>query len=118
MQLKSKFNKGTRFLLCVIDIFTKHACVIPLKDYCLGEKVKVEIVWSNYATKADLKNETAVNTSKVAKKYNLVSWKSELEKLGIHKLDKVATGLNSLKSTLDKLDLGKLETTPDITQVN
>ena len=47
-----------------------------------------------------------------------MSWKSELEKLGIHKLDKVATGLNSLKSTLDKLDLGKLETTPDITQVN
>ena len=31
MQLLSKFNKGIRFL-CVIDIFSKHACVIPLKD--------------------------------------------------------------------------------------
>ena len=30
MQLLSKFNKGFRFLLCVIDIFSK--CVVPLKD--------------------------------------------------------------------------------------
>ena len=32
MQLLSKFNKGFRFLLCVIDIFSKYARVIPLKD--------------------------------------------------------------------------------------
>ena len=32
MPLLSKFNKGIRFLLCVIDIFSKHAWVIPLKD--------------------------------------------------------------------------------------
>ena len=32
MQLISKFNKGFRFLLCVIDIYSKHAWVIPLKD--------------------------------------------------------------------------------------
>ena len=32
MQLLSKFNKGFRFLLCVIDIFRKYAWVIPLKD--------------------------------------------------------------------------------------
>ena len=30
--LLSKFNKGFRFLLCVIDIFSKYAWVIPLKD--------------------------------------------------------------------------------------
>ena len=28
----SKFNKGFRFLLCVIDIFSKYAWVIPIKD--------------------------------------------------------------------------------------
>ena len=28
----SKFNKGIRFLLCVIDIFVKYAWVIPLQD--------------------------------------------------------------------------------------
>ena len=32
MQLLSKFNKGFRFLFCVIDIFSKHAWVIPLKE--------------------------------------------------------------------------------------
>ena len=32
MQLISKFNKGFRFLLCVIDIFSKYAWVVLLKD--------------------------------------------------------------------------------------
>ena len=31
-QLISKFNKGFRFLLCVIDIFSKYAWVVPLKE--------------------------------------------------------------------------------------
>ena len=32
MQLISKFNKGIGFLLCVIDIYSKYAKIIPLKD--------------------------------------------------------------------------------------
>ena len=32
MQSISKFNKGFRFLLCVIDIYSKYAWVVPLKD--------------------------------------------------------------------------------------
>ena len=32
MQLLSKYNKGIRFLLCVIDIFSKYEWVVPLKD--------------------------------------------------------------------------------------
>ena len=32
MQLISTFNEGFRFLLCVIDIFSKYALVVPLKD--------------------------------------------------------------------------------------
>ena len=32
MQLISKFNKEIRLLLRVIDIFSKYAWVIPLKD--------------------------------------------------------------------------------------
>ena len=31
MQLISKFNKGIRYL-CVIDIYSKYAWVVPLKD--------------------------------------------------------------------------------------
>ena len=32
MQLTSKFNKGFRFLLCVVDVFSKYPWVVPLKD--------------------------------------------------------------------------------------
>ena len=32
MQLKSKFNKGIHFLLCIIDTFNKYTWVILLKD--------------------------------------------------------------------------------------
>ena len=32
MQLLSTFNKGIRFLLCVINIFSKYAWVFPLED--------------------------------------------------------------------------------------
>ena len=31
MQLLSKYNKGIRFLLCAIDIFSRYAWVVPLK---------------------------------------------------------------------------------------
>ena len=39
MQLLITYNKGIRFLLCVIDIFSKYAWVVPLKD-----KKRVSIV--------------------------------------------------------------------------
>ena len=32
MKLISRYNKGIGFLLCVIDIFSKYAWVVPLKD--------------------------------------------------------------------------------------
>ena len=31
-QLISKFNKGFRFLLCAIDIYSNYAWIFPLKD--------------------------------------------------------------------------------------
>ena len=32
IQLINKFNERIRFLLCVIDIFSKYPWVVPLKD--------------------------------------------------------------------------------------
>ena len=32
MQLLSKYNKGIRYLLCAIDIFSKYPWVVPLKN--------------------------------------------------------------------------------------
>ena len=57
-----------------------------------GGRVKVELDLSNYATKVDLKNATGVDTSKFAKKVDLASLKSEVDKW-----EKVPTCLNSLK---------------------
>ena len=32
MQLISKYNNGIRYLLCAIDLLSKYAFVVPLKD--------------------------------------------------------------------------------------
>ena len=32
MQSLGKYNKGTKYLLCAIDLFSKYVSVIPLKD--------------------------------------------------------------------------------------
>ena len=32
MQLSSKYNKEIKYLLCVIDLFSKYAWVVPLKN--------------------------------------------------------------------------------------
>ena len=32
MQSLSKFNKEIKYLLCAIDLLSKYACVIPIKD--------------------------------------------------------------------------------------
>ena len=46
------------------------------KRESLGANLKVELDFSNYATKADLKNATGFDTSKFAKKVDLASLKS------------------------------------------
>ena len=73
-----------------------------------GGKVKVELDLSNYATKADLKNATGVDTSSFAKKTDLANLKSDVDKLDIDELKNVPSNLNNLKSKVDKLDADKL----------
>ena len=41
MELITKLNKGFRFLLCVIDILSKYAWVVPLKDKKGGSIINV-----------------------------------------------------------------------------
>ena len=69
--------------------------------------MKRELDLPNYTTKADLKNETDVNASKFAKNDDLASLESAVDKL-----EKVPTGLNSLTSKVDKLDIDKLVPVP------
>ena len=59
-----------------------------LESKSLGE-VKIELYLSDYATKTDLKNATGIETSSFAKKADLASLKSNVDKLGIDKLKNV-----------------------------
>ena len=78
------------------------------------EDVKVQFDLSNYATKADLKNLAGVDTWKFAKKVNLVSLKSEIDKLDINKLETTPVDLvrNEVvkKTVYDELDKERVNT--------
>ena len=68
MQLISKFNKGFRFLLCVIDIFSKYARVDLLKD-----KEGVSIV--------DVFQKVLDKSARKPKKYGLIRGAKKIKKL-------------------------------------
>ena len=74
----------------------------------LRERAKVELDLSNYATKAHLTNSTGADTSKFAKKVDLASLKSNVDKLDIDKLKTMPTNFKNLKSKVDKSDFEKL----------
>ena len=67
---------------------------------------------SNYATKSDLKNAAGVDTSQFGKKDDLATLESEIDKLGIVKLEKILNDLNNLKIKVDKLDVDKMVPVP------
>ena len=50
-----------------------------------GEDINVKVDLSNYSTKADLKNATGSDTSKLALKSNLASLKAEIDTIDVHK---------------------------------
>ena len=68
------------------------------KSKSLGANVKVKLDLSNYATKADLKNATGVDTSDSAKKTDLANLKSDVDKLDIEKLKNAPSNLSNSKS--------------------
>ena len=77
-----------------------------------GGDIHVKVDLSNYATKSDLKNATGIDTSKLAAKSDLVSLKTEVDKLDIDKLKSLPNNLSNLKSKVDKLDIDKLAPVP------
>ena len=77
-----------------------------------GREINVSIDLSNYATKADIKNITHVDTSNFALKTNLSNLKTEVDKLDINKLKILPNSLSNLKTKVDKLDINKLVPIP------
>ena len=72
------------------------------KPKSLGANMKVELDLSNYATKADFKNATGVDTSDFAKKTDLAYLKSNVGKLDIDTLKNVPYNISNFKSKVDK----------------
>ena len=68
----------------------------PFSSFAGNINVKVNL--SNYATKTDLKNVTHVDTSSFALKTNLASLKTEVDKLDIGKLTTVPVANLALKT--------------------
>ena len=62
--------------------------------------INVEVDLSNYATKADIKNISHVDTSSFALKTNLASLKTEVDKLDIDKLAPVPVDLSKLSDVV------------------
>ena len=64
----------------------------PFRSFVRNINVKVDL--SNYATKADIKNISHVDTSSFALKKNLANLKTEVDKLDIDKLVPVPVDLS------------------------
>ena len=65
-----------------------------------GRDINVKVDLSNYATKADIKNITHIDTSGFALKTNLASLKTEIDKLDIDKLAPVPVDLGKLSDVV------------------
>ena len=88
----------TFLMLRLIKKLSLHKMSYYLEPYTRSKnKIKAELDLSYYATKSDLKNAAGVDIPKFAKKTDLTSLKSDIDKLNIDKLEKVPSSLNSLK---------------------
>ena len=65
-----------------------------------GGDINVKVDLSNYATKADIKNISHVDTSSFALKTNLANLKTEIDKLDIDKLVPVPVDLSKLSDVV------------------
>ena len=65
-----------------------------------GRDINVKVDLSNYATKADIKNISHIDTSSFALKSNLASLKTEVDKLDIDKLAPVPVDLSKLSDVV------------------
>ena len=73
-------------------------CPKPYEAFSGDIKVKVDL--SNYATKADVKNISHVDTSSFALKTNLANLKTEVDKLDIDKLNLLPDDVSKLSNVV------------------
>ena len=73
-----------------------------------GGDINVKVDLLNYATKADIKNISHVDTSSFALKTNLANLKTEVDKLDINKLVPVPVDLSKLSVVVKTMLLKRL----------
>ena len=83
-----------------------------------GGDINVKVDLSNYATKTDLKNVSHVDVSNFALKSNLVSLKTEVDKLDIDKLTPVPNYLANLSNVVKNDVFKKTEYNKLVAKVN
>ena len=87
----------------------------PYEAFSRATNVKVDL--SNYATKADIKNISDVDTSSFALKTNLANLKAEVDKLDIDKLKPVAVDLSKLSDVVKNDVVKKTDYNSKITEI-
>ena len=72
----------------------------PKRYEPFGGDINVKVDLSNYATRADLKNATGIDTSKLAAKSDLTSLKAKINKIEVDRLVPVLVALRKLSDTV------------------
>ena len=80
--------------------------------------IKVKVDLSNYATKTDLKNASHVDVSSFVLKSNLVSLKTEVDKIDADKLKTVPADLAKLSNVVKNDVVKKNEYNKSVTKVD
>ena len=87
----------------------------PYEAFSRDINVKVDL--SNYATKADIKNISDVDTSNIALKTNLANLKTEVDKLDSDKLVLVPVDLSKLSDVVKDNVVKKIDHNTKITEI-
>ena len=79
--------------------------------------INVKVNLSNYATKADIKSISHIDTSSFALKANLANLKTEVDKLDIDKLKPLPDGVSKLSNVVANEDVKKTDYNSKITEI-
>ena len=82
-----------------------------------SNNVKVELDFTNYATKTDLKNITHVDVSSFASKTNLAALKTEVDKIDTDKIKAAPTDLAKLTNAVENDVVKKTDYNTKVTSI-
>ena len=105
-------NEKVMTILLIVGLIKNTLCKMiqyfPKPYRSFGGNINVKVDLFNYTTKADLKNATRVDTSKLAAKSDLVSLKAEVDKRDVEKLKAVPVDLSRLSNLVKKKVVKKM----------